>query len=103
MAVLALPVLSLRLGATDQGNDDATTTTRKAYDLLAEGFGPGFNGPLQVVAEPAATPTALGAGASEGTRRRRPRSRRRCRPRSGVTVIQVVPDHLTAVQGDRPR
>lgn len=49
MAILAIPVLSLRLGATDQGNDDATTTTRKAYDLLAEGFGPGFNGPLQVV------------------------------------------------------
>lgn len=51
MAVLALPVLSLRLGATDQGNDDAATTTRQAYDLLAEGFGPGFNGPLQVVVD----------------------------------------------------
>jgi len=49
--LLAAPVLSLRLGASDQGNDPAATTTRKAYDLLSEGFGPGFNGPLQLVAE----------------------------------------------------
>jgi RND superfamily putative drug exporter len=51
MAVLALPFFSLRLGAADQGNDPAAATTRKAYDLLAEGFGPGFNGPLQLVAQ----------------------------------------------------
>ncbi len=41
----------MRLGYSDQGNDPATTTTRQAYDLLAQGFGPGFNGPLQLVAE----------------------------------------------------
>ncbi|MFC7307347.1 MMPL family transporter [Streptomyces monticola] len=51
MAALAVPVLSLRLGATDQGNHQESTTTRKAYDLLAEGFGPGFNGPLQLVSK----------------------------------------------------
>ncbi|RSS60982.1 MMPL family transporter [Streptomyces sp. WAC06614] len=50
MAVLALPTLSLHLGTSDQGNNPAHTTTRKAYDLLAEGFGPGTNGPLTVVA-----------------------------------------------------
>jgi putative drug exporter of the RND superfamily len=55
MLVLAIPVLSLRLGNSDQGNDPAATTTRKAYDLLAAGFGPGFNGTLQLVAQ---TPTA---------------------------------------------
>jgi RND superfamily putative drug exporter len=54
MLVLSAPVLRLHLGAADQGNDPATTTTRKAYDLLVEGFGPGFNGPLQLVAQ---TPT----------------------------------------------
>ncbi|MDQ2754354.1 MAG: MMPL family transporter [Actinomycetota bacterium] len=48
---LALPVLSLRLGLSDEGNDPATTTTRQAYDLLAKGFGPGFSGPLQLVGE----------------------------------------------------
>ena len=51
IAVLSIPTLSLRLGSSDQGNDPASSTTRKAYDLLADGFGPGFNGPLQLVAE----------------------------------------------------
>ncbi|MGV9277606.1 MMPL family transporter [Streptomyces griseosporeus] len=87
MAVLALPVLSLRLGATDQGNDDASTTTRKAYDLLAEGFGPGFNGPLQVVSEGGdATALVKGIQATEGVARAVPLP-----PAHGVTVIQVIP------------
>jgi len=51
MLVLAIPVLSLRLGSSDQGNDSSSTTTRQAYDLLAGGFGPGFNGPLLLVAQ----------------------------------------------------
>ena len=52
IGALAAPFFKLRLGSSDQGNDPAGTTTRTAYDLLARGFGPGFNGPLQVVAEP---------------------------------------------------
>lgn len=51
IAVLSVPTLSLRLGSSDAGNDAASSTTRKAYDLLADGFGPGFNGPLQLVVE----------------------------------------------------
>ncbi|WP_149549998.1 MMPL family transporter [Streptomyces marokkonensis] len=51
MAVLALPTLSLHLGTSDQGNDPKTSTTRQAYDLLADGFGPGVNGPLTLVTE----------------------------------------------------
>ncbi|MXM67238.1 MMPL family transporter [Streptomyces sp. HUCO-GS316] len=87
MAVLALPVLSLRLGATDQGNDDAATTTRKAYDLLAEGFGPGFNGPLQVVTDGGDTATLVkGIQDTAGVARVAPLP-----PAEGVTVIQVVP------------
>ncbi|MEU2261785.1 MMPL family transporter [Streptomyces sp. NPDC019645] len=50
MAVLALPTFSLHLGTSDQGNAPAASTTRKAYDLVAEGFGPGTNGPLTLVA-----------------------------------------------------
>ena len=61
MIVLAIPAFSLRLGSSDQGNDPASTTTRKAYDLLADGFGPGFNGPA-------------------ATRRRTPHQRRRAGP-----------------------
>jgi RND superfamily putative drug exporter len=50
IVVIALPFFSLRLGSTDQGSDPTGTTTRTAYNLLAKGFGPGFNGPLQLVA-----------------------------------------------------
>ena len=48
LLALAAPVLSLRLGFSDEGNYSEDTTTRRAYDLLADGFGPGFNGPLIV-------------------------------------------------------
>jgi putative drug exporter of the RND superfamily len=48
---LCIPTLSLRLGVNDAGTDPSGTTTRHAYDLLAEGFGAGFNGPLTVVAK----------------------------------------------------
>ncbi|WP_206681552.1 MMPL family transporter [Actinomadura sp. J1-007] len=63
IAVLAVPVLSLRLGSSDAGNNPASSTTRQAYDLLADGFGPGFNGPLQLVAE---TPSSADRGALDG-------------------------------------
>jgi RND superfamily putative drug exporter len=49
VVVVALPVFSLRLGLADAGSDPAGTTTRLAYDMLAKGFGPGFNGPLELV------------------------------------------------------
>jgi RND superfamily putative drug exporter len=51
MLVLAIPFFSMRLGSSDAGSDPSGSTTRKAYDLLAKGFGPGYNGPLQLVAE----------------------------------------------------
>jgi RND superfamily putative drug exporter len=59
MLAFAAPALGLRLASSDAGNDPAGNTTRQAYDLLAKGFGPGFNGPLQVaVALPHAHDTA---------------------------------------------
>jgi len=51
LVVLAIPVLSLRLAFSDEGNFAEDTTTRKAYDLMADAFGPGFNGPLIVAGE----------------------------------------------------
>ncbi|GAB3827228.1 MMPL family transporter [Kribbella italica] len=51
LVVLCLPALDLRLGFADAGTDDPAKTTRKAYDLLAQGFGAGSNGPLIVVTE----------------------------------------------------
>jgi RND superfamily putative drug exporter len=51
MVVLAVPVSGLQLGTSDQGSNPRTNTTRQAYDLLADGFGPGTNGPLTLVGE----------------------------------------------------
>jgi RND superfamily putative drug exporter len=46
LLLLAIPMFSIRLGVADQGNDPTSLTTRRAYDLLAKGFGPGSNGPI---------------------------------------------------------
>jgi len=60
LLILAIPFLSLRLGVADSGNDPTKFTTRRAYDLLTEGFGPGFNGPL-LLASDATTPAERAA------------------------------------------
>jgi RND superfamily putative drug exporter len=93
MAVLAIPVLSLRLGSSDQGNDPSATTTRHAYDLLAEGFGPGFNGPLLLVAQ---THSAADLAALRTLEARLPQvadvtSVTRLGATGGTEVIQVTP------------
>ncbi|MEU4493734.1 MMPL family transporter [Streptomyces sp. NPDC023998] len=51
LLALAAPALRMETGFPDAGNDSTTTTHRRAYDLLAEGFGPGFNAPLLIVAD----------------------------------------------------
>jgi RND superfamily putative drug exporter len=51
LLVLAVPLLSIRLGFPDTGGSPTSDTTRRAYDLIADGFGPGANGPLVVAAE----------------------------------------------------
>jgi RND superfamily putative drug exporter len=50
IGALTLPFFSMQLGLADSGSDPVGTTTRTAYDLLAEGFGPGYNGQIQLVA-----------------------------------------------------
>src|SRR5208282_1054733 len=84
MVILAIPALSLRLGTSDAGNDPASTTTRQAYDLLSEGFGPGFNGPLQL-AGTTGTPAGTAAFARlAGTLRTEP----------GIAAVSApVPGH----------
>jgi RND superfamily putative drug exporter len=63
LLVLAAPLASIRLGFGDNGNAPTTTTVRKAFDMLAEGFGPGFNGPLYITVQgdTASNPDALAA------------------------------------------
>ncbi len=53
LVILTIPLFGMRLALSDNGNRAEWQTARRAYDLLAEGFGPGFNGPLTLVAEPA--------------------------------------------------
>ncbi|MFJ5548140.1 MMPL family transporter [Streptomyces sp. NPDC093225] len=54
-----LPVLGLRVGLPDDGSMPPSRTERRAYDLVAEGFGPGTNGPLVIAADPAGDPGVL--------------------------------------------
>ncbi|MCF3131149.1 MMPL family transporter [Streptomyces olivochromogenes] len=54
-----LPVLGLRVGLPDDGSLPPSRTERRAYDLVAEGFGPGTNGPLVIAADPAGVPGVL--------------------------------------------
>ncbi|MFD5741958.1 MMPL family transporter [Streptomyces massasporeus] len=51
LGAAAAPATSLELGLPDDGSQPTSTTQRRAYDLLSEGFGPGFNGPLMVVVD----------------------------------------------------
>ncbi|MFD7457540.1 MULTISPECIES: MMPL family transporter [unclassified Streptomyces] len=51
LGAAAVPASSLELGLPDDGSQPTSTTQRRAYDLLSEGFGPGFNGPLMVVVD----------------------------------------------------
>ena len=48
LGLLSVPMLSMRLGFSDSGNKPEDTHVRRAYDLISEGFGPGFNGPLYI-------------------------------------------------------
>jgi putative drug exporter of the RND superfamily len=56
LASMALPVLSIHLGTADSGTAPSSTTQRKAYDLVADTFGPGMNGPLLVVVDQGSGP-----------------------------------------------
>ncbi|HLZ71499.1 MAG TPA: MMPL family transporter [Dehalococcoidia bacterium] len=60
LLALALPVLRLQLGSSDAGNGPTSLHSRRAYDLLSDGFGAGFNGPLAIVVD------TKGAGAKGG-------------------------------------
>ena len=74
LLILATPVFALRLGVADAGNDPTKQTTRRAYDLLSQGFGPGFNGPLLLV-----SPTPAG--------------------QSDLRAMQALADRLSGIPG----
>jgi putative drug exporter of the RND superfamily len=93
MLVLAIPLSRLQLSSADQGHDPSSSTTRQAYDLLAQGFGPGFNGPLALVARAGSPADAAALRALEA---RLPHladvaSVGTVASASGTTVIQLTP------------
>jgi RND superfamily putative drug exporter len=67
LLLIAAPATALRLGSSDAGNDPTHFTTYKAYQLLAQGFGKGFNGPLQVVTQAPSAPSPGQAATEQGT------------------------------------
>jgi putative drug exporter of the RND superfamily len=91
LLTLASPILGLRLGVADESNHPEGTYTRRAYDLLAEGFGEGFNGPLLITVVPAAEASAGDtAGAVQ-------RLRQALAGTPGVAAVtEPVPDDPTA-------
>ena len=102
-----MPALSLRLGSSDAGQDPASSTTRKAYDLLAKGFGPGFNGTFQIVAR---TPNGkadlpkvqqLADALEQDGRPGRGRARRCRRPNGKIALIEARPVDRAAGRGDQ--
>ena len=89
LLALAAPYLDVRYGFPDAGNNQESTQTRQAYDMLADGFGPGMNGPLLLV-DRAARRHRRG-GARAGHRRGGRHQGRRRRHRPGRSTRPVTP------------
>jgi len=85
LVALALPVLGMRLGLPDQGSYPESSTERRAYDLVAEAFGPGATGPLVVAVSPASAADRVGEALREDA------------GIAGVAAPQTFPDADVAV------
>jgi len=85
IAILALPALSMRSGLDDASTDPASSTTYQAYQLLAKGFGPGFNGPLLLVGQVNSPADQARFAAFTAAARRQPGV-------AGATAPQLSPD-----------
>jgi RND superfamily putative drug exporter len=96
MVALLVPVFAMRLDSSDAGNDPGGTSSRQAFDLLAKGFGAGFNGPLLLVAELSGRNQAAALPALRAAVSATPDvvavTAPRLAPSGNVAVIQVYPD-----------
>ncbi|GAA1682905.1 MMPL family transporter [Streptomyces yatensis] len=117
LGALAAPMTALQLGMPGDEAKSTATTERRAYDALAEAFGPGFNGPLTVVVDAKANADAKGAAATIAKELRRTEgvvsvSPPRFNEARDTAVLQVVPstaptdektkDLVTTIRGERP-
>ncbi len=93
MVVVLLPTFALRLDNSDAGNDPTNTSTYRAFNLLSQGFGPGFNGPLQIAVErPNQSALRQISAAVAGTRDVASVAPPRIAPDGKVAVIQAFPN-----------
>ncbi|MCK9519366.1 MAG: MMPL family transporter, partial [Dehalococcoidia bacterium] len=93
LIVLTIPLLDMRLGSADAGNNPSSSTTRRAYDITAEAFGPGANGPLQIVVD-GGTSTGVSRlrQAAEGTPGVAAVGAPQTSPDGRVTLFSVIPE-----------
>ncbi|MFF1697570.1 MMPL family transporter [Streptomyces sp. NPDC058257] len=101
LGVIALPATRLELSLPDDSSKPVSTTERKAYDMLAESFGPGFNGPLTLVVsggDPAATKTAVGQldGTVKGLKDVATVAPATYNPTGDTAMVTLVPDSSPA-------
>jgi putative drug exporter of the RND superfamily len=103
LVLLATPALTAQLGSADAGTNPSSTTTRKAYDLLVDGFGPGFNGPLVVAVDQAGDPGAAArlAAATRRTTGVASVSPPQVNPAGDTAVVTVYPDSSPQSQGTK--
>jgi RND superfamily putative drug exporter len=92
MLLIAAPAMALRLGSSDAANDPANQTTHRAYELLAQGFGEGFNGPLLVVAK---VPNPGGRAADQSAVQASPASP----PAAGPASVEKLRGAIAATPG----
>ena len=117
LLALAAPALHMRLGLPDDGTAAPATTQRQAYDLLSTGFGPGFNGPLTVVADldrrerpaQAAKPPRPGCGTLDGVAAVAPPFLNAAKDLAIITVVPTsgpssaaTTDLVKAIRADAP-
>ncbi len=99
LLVLASPLAAMRIAFPDDGNAGTDHTERRAYDLLAEGFGPGFNGPFTIVVD-ASSAGAVATPAAEGTATAAGQVAAALQAESGIAFVAppaLSPDGTTAV------
>jgi RND superfamily putative drug exporter len=96
MLALLIPAFALRLDASDAGNDPSNLSSRHAFDMLAQGFGPGFNGPLLLVATLPGRDQTAALATLRAEVRATPEvsavTQPRIAPSGDVAVIEVYPD-----------
>ena len=105
VVVIALPIFGLRLGTSDAGTDPPGWTTHQAYAALAQGFGPGFSGPLELVAQAGSPADATAFGHLLTTAAHTPGvasvTPAQTSPNGKVMLATVYPRHQPAGQPDR--